>query len=111
MSDDATRAFLDGSLSPGAFNHAEHVRVAQSLLADHSFLQAAVLYDHGLEQITRKAGVPAKRSITKTISFLALIAESKVQPGPDALARWYSPERLDSEIARDRFLMPDQYIK
>jgi hypothetical protein len=111
MPDDVTAAFLNGSLSPTGFDHRAHVHVARTLLSGHSFLEAAALYDRGLEQITTKAGVPAKRSVTKTIAFLALIAESDIQPGPGALSRWYSKQRLDCEMASDQFVMPDQYIE
>jgi hypothetical protein len=111
MPDDVTKAFLAGSLNPSRFDHQSHIRVAKALLANHSFLEAAFLYDRGIERLTKEAGIPERRSVTKTIAFLALIAETNEQPGRDVLARWYTPERLNSEIARDRFVMPDQFIE
>lgn len=106
--DGELQRFLDGTLDPSGFNHAAHIRVAEGLLAGHEFLEAAWLYDRGIRAVAAKAGAPGKRSVTKTLAFLALIAGGE-RPGPAALARWYSDERLASETSHARFVMPDRY--
>jgi len=101
--------FLDGSLDPARFDHAAHVRMAKALLAQYDFLEAAHLYDQALAVITAKAGQDAKRSLTKTLAFLSLIAETGEAPTSDALSQWYSDARLADPAGRDRFLMPDRF--
>jgi len=59
--------------------------------------------------ITAKAGQDAKRSLTKTLAFLSLIAETGEAPTSDALSQWYSDARLADPAGRDRFLMPDRF--
>lgn len=103
-------AFLAGRTDPSTFSHAAHVRIAQGLLARTSFLDAALLYDQALARITARAGVPQKRSVTKTLAFLSLIREGGGIPHPQTLDTWYSPARLADPASRDTFLMPDRFI-
>ena len=102
-------AFLEGRLDPASFNHGAHIRVAKALLEHHEFLEAAWIYDQGLGRITKRAGVEAKRSVTRTLAFLSIIAETGADPERNALSKWYSPERLDDPVARESFLMPDTF--
>ncbi len=106
---DELRSFLDGTLDPATFNHGAHVRVARAVLAGHEFLEAAWIYDRGLRRITARAGDDSKRSVTKTLAFLSIIAETGSRPESGALARWYSAARLEDPAGRDAFLMPDAY--
>jgi len=101
--------FLDGTIDPAKFDHAAHVRVAQALLEQHSFLRAAQMYDEALSVITAKAGQETKRSLTKTLAFLSLIAETGTAPASGVLSQWYSDQRLSDPAGRDRFLMPDRF--
>jgi hypothetical protein len=105
---DALEDFLAGRTDPASFTHAEHVAKARRLLAGHPFLEAAMLYDRALAKITARAGAPEKRSLTKTLAFLSLIAEHDAPPSGRALETWYSPERLADPRGRDVFLMPDR---
>ncbi len=102
------KTFLDGSMEASAFDHGAHIRVAKRILAGHDFLEAVFLYDQGLRKITERLGVPEKRSVTKTVAFMSLIAESGGMPGSGALSRWYSDDRLNDTAGRDMFLMPDR---
>lgn len=109
MSDgDELAAFMDGTLDASAFDHGAHVRVAKRMLAGHDFLEAVYLYDRGLRKITERLGVPEKRSVTKTLAFMSLIAETGRAPPSDLLSDWYSAARLDHPKGRDIFLMPDR---
>ena len=44
---------------------------------------------------------------TRQDSFEAFIAQNRDLLSNDLLAKWYSPERLKSDLARSVFLMPD----
>ena len=102
-------AFLDGTVDPASFDHHAHVRMAKAVLEHHEFLEAAWIYDRSLRKITAAAGDDAKRSVTKTLAFLSIIAETGGRPESGVLARWYSPERLEDPVGRDVFLMPDGF--
>ena len=115
--------FLHGDLDPACFHHADHVCTAFEILRRHEFMEAAEIYSRGLKQLARKAGRPGGYHETITLAFLSLIAErsaagrfadfeSFAAANPDlmeksVLARWYAPERLNSEIARRTFVLPD----
>ncbi len=105
---DELAAFMDGTLDASAFDHGAHVRVARRMLDGHDFLEAVWLYDKGLRKITERLGVPEKRSVTKTLAFMSLIAETGEIPHSDQLNGWYSAARLDQPEGRDMFLMPDR---
>lgn len=108
--DAALEAFLAGNTDPAQFDHAAHVDMARRLLVRFDFPEAARLYDRALARITEKAGVPEKRSVTKTLAFLAIIRETGEAPSPRMLDTWYSAGRLADPAARDTFLMPDRFI-
>ena len=115
--------FLHGELDPASFHHADHVRAAFEILAQHDFMAAARAYSGGLKTLACKAGRPEAYHETITLAFLSLIAERMADRGfddfdsfaaanPDlleksALSRWYAPERLNSDRARKLFVLPD----
>ena len=118
-----TRSFEARELDAGAFRHRDHVGVAYEMLRSYDFVAATAKYAESIESIATKAGVPDKFNATITFAFLSLIAErmgttehsnyddfiSQNQDlmSKDILAKWYSPERLRSDLARNVFLMPD----
>ena len=108
--DSGLNAFLAGQTDPSTFSHAKHVLLARQLLERSSFLEAAVLYDRAMTRITEHAGVPEKRSVTKTLAFLSLIQENGASPHPGLLETWYTPARLADPRGRNAFLMPDRFI-
>jgi hypothetical protein len=101
-------AFLDSNLDISKFDHLAHVDMAKHLLRHHEFLEAVWIYDRAITGIANKAGTPSKRSVTKTLAFISLIAETEVCPDKSALDRWYSAARLNSEAASRQFMMPDK---
>lgn len=118
------RSFEAREVDPVAFRHREHVAVAYEMLRKHDFIEAAVKYGDNIQAIASKAGVPRKFNTTITFAFMSLIAErmatneqtdfdSFIATNEDLLSKqllltWYSPERLQSELARGLFLMPDK---
>ena len=115
--------FIRGEVDPRTFPHSEHVRMAFEMLRRHDFAQTALHYSGALRAMTAKIGKPEVFHQTTTIAFLALIAERLGAGGhagfeefaaanPDlmtksVLKRWYSPERLASDVARATFVLPD----
>ena len=118
-----TRSFEARDLDASAFRHVDHVGVAYEMLRNYDFLDATIKYAGSIHEIATKAGVPRKFNATITLAFLSLIAERMnttqhvgyddfISRNPDllskdVLAHWYSPERLQSDLARQVFLMPD----
>lgn len=119
---DITRAFAAHDVDIRMFHHAAHVRVAFDLLEKCDFIEAAATYATGIRAIATKAGAPMKFNLTITYAFMSLIAERMAaRPAGsfeefaaqnadlmsrDVLERWYSPERLHSDIARRVLLLP-----
>ena len=117
------RAFESCDIDAGTFGHIDHVGVAYEMLRNDDFLNASVRYAECINTIATNAGASRKFNTTITLAFLSLIAERMeatrhdtfddfIAQNPDllssdVLAKWYSPERLGSDLARTVFLMPD----
>jgi hypothetical protein len=117
--------FLCGDVDGRDFHHADHLRVAFELLRSHNFRDALAAYSAALQAMAGRAGNPGAYHETMTVAFLSLIAEHSATgqyAGFDAfirdhaelmdksiLERWYSPERLKSDIARRTFVLPDAH--
>ena len=115
--------FLAGDIPAAEFHHADHVRAGYELLRAMDFLDAVSAYGRALKIMTARVGKPEKLHHTITIAFLAVIAERMEQAShgdfdaflvanPDLmdraiLGRWYKPERLRTDAARSRFVLPD----
>lgn len=111
-----------------SFDHKAHVFVAWSYLRNNSLLPSIERYRSTLKRLTRKLGVPGKYHETITWFFMIVVAErigkdpsadwaTFVQQNPDLFAatpgivgKFYSPARLDSDVARRQFLLPDLAI-
>ncbi len=117
------KSFETGDLDPGAFRHADHIGVAYQMLGEEDFVAAAARYASGIRSLATQAGVPKKYNVTITMAFLSLVAE-RMRTTPhegygefiannadllekDVLGGWYSRERIESDLARTVFLMPD----
>jgi len=117
------RSFEDHCLDPAGFKHREHVIVAYLMLRKYDFPEAVSRYTGNVRAIATRAGAASKFNMTITIAFISLIAE-RMQTAShhsvkdfltrnhdllrsDLLKKWYSDERLQSELARHSFLMPD----
>jgi len=117
------RSFEDCDIDAGAFGHMDHVGVAYEMLRTYDFLKASVRYSECINTIATRAGAARKFNTTITLAFLSLIAERMEATrhdtfddfieqnqdllSSDLLAKWYSAERLRSDLARTVFLMPD----
>lgn len=121
--EELTDSFEAGNIDPSAFGHSDHVVVAYCVLGRYDFLDASVKYARCINSIATKAGATDKFNLTVTLAFLSLIAErieatehetyeGFIAGNPDLLSgkildKWYSSDRLQSELARKVFLMPD----
>ncbi len=119
---DVTIAFEAHAIDNATFGHAEHVQVAYDLLRKYDFIDAAAIYAKGIRALAANAGAPDKFNLTITYAFMSLIAErlsktqaddfeSFAQENADLMAKtvlnqWYSSERLNTQLARDIFLLP-----
>ncbi|MEX3011199.1 hypothetical protein [Hoeflea sp. TYP-13] len=117
------QSFEARNLDASTFKHRDHIAVAYELLKKYDFIDATVRYAESLNAIATKAGAARKYNTTITFAFMGLIAE-RIDAGPDGcfdefiaanadlleknpLAKWYSPERLNNDLARKIFLLPD----
>ena len=117
------RAFESYEIDASDFGHLDHIGVAYEMLRNYDFLDASLKYSDCINAIATRAGAARKFNTTITLAFLSLIAERMEASrhdsfdafiahnqdllSSDILARWYSPERLGSDMARTVFLMPD----
>lgn len=111
----------------GAFHHEQHLRVAWTLLEEDGLLVALGRFPRVLRRFAEYHGAYTLYHETITWAFLFLIQERRHQLPADhgweefaranpellqdhkgTLARYYSKERLDSDLARSVFLMPDR---
>ena len=118
--------FESANIDAGNFDHRAHVYVAWRYLQRFSLLDAVGRYSGALKRLTRKLGVEDKYHETITWFFMILIAEKRAErPAADwqefstanqelcndagtVLRRFYSEKRLNSPLARQVFLVPDQ---
>ncbi|MFQ5634926.1 MAG: hypothetical protein ACE5G3_06310 [Gammaproteobacteria bacterium] len=123
---DLLRRFERGEIEPASFGHRDHVKVACEMLGQYDFVDACTRYTAAIRAMAESAGAPQKFNATITFAFMSLIAERKSRAGsadvdsflasnPDLLdknllRRWYSEERLVSQLAREQFLLPDKGV-
>ena len=105
------------------FGHREHVQAAYELLHKYDFIEATAKYAETIKSMATSAGAPEKFNVTITVAFMGLIAERMMKTADDpdfdsfyamnpdlsgnALAPWYSAERIACDLSRKVFLMPD----
>lgn len=117
------RAFLARQLALANFRHVDHLRIGFELLQRYDFPTAASLFCKTLKAMTANAGLGRVYHETISMAFLSLISE-RIQWDPTAdfavfqemhpdlldksvLSRWYSDERLRSDVARRTFVLPE----
>ena len=125
---DSYRSKLDrlvrNELDPSDFAHVDHLGVAYEALAIHGYADAVQKVYAGIRAMAERAGAPEKANATITWAFMSLIAERMhtmryanaedfIARNPDlrrgdAIAQWYSPARLRSDLARTVALLPDR---
>lgn len=119
-------AFEAGQAPAGGFHHEQHVRVAWNYLRGHALATALARFSDGLKRFAAAQGQPTVYHETVTTAFVLLINEriDRSMPSdwdafaaahPDLLAwkpslldRYYTPELLWSERAKQTFVMPDR---
>jgi hypothetical protein len=117
-----TQDFESHKIDPSTFRHIDHIRVAYEMLHKHGYLTTSTKYSEAIESMATEAGVPEKFNLTITLAFLSLIAErihstehssfdEFIARNEDLMSRsvlekMYSPERLQSDLARKMFLLP-----
>ena len=113
--------------APGAFHHADHVRVAFAYASEFAPLEAMTRFSAALQRFALSKGKPQLYHQTITWAYLLLIQgriartgarpswEEFSQANSDLLTwkggileRYYSPAILDSPLARQTFLFPDR---
>ena len=119
-----TKRFEAADIDPAAFGHEEHIRVAVDMLNAYGFADCAARYANCIRTISIEVGAPDKFNITITLAFLSLIAErlaaapttdcdAFVRQNQDLLSKsvlldWYTEEQLQSDVARQVFLLPQK---
>lgn len=116
------RAELDKSL----FNHIGHLRAAFLFLQREPMLLAQRHYTSALKRYAESLGAPEKFHATITYAILAIMSARQgvqrcdswrefVQRNPDLthhamelLNQYYQPSTLQSEEAKQRFVLPDK---
>lgn len=120
--------FEDGTVPPGGFHHAEHVRVAWWYARRHPWLVALDRFRVALRRFAEAQGKPGLYHETITTAFVVLVVERLDGDGadldwesfaarnadllvwkPSILDRYYRPETLASDRARRLFVLPDQW--
>jgi hypothetical protein len=122
----AIAAFRAGTLPTDAFHHADHVRMAWVYVRAFGLEGALGRFVGDLKRFAAAKGVPRLYHATITQAYLTILAErmaatptgewpvfAEAHPDllrwkPGVLDAYYSPERLWSDAARERFLMPDR---
>lgn len=115
--------FESGNIDAAHFNHEAHVYVGWLYVSTLPLPEAIEKFDAALRRLVIKLGADAKYHATLTWFFLLLIGErlerdeswgefrqrnADIFDSKSLLARNYSGERLFSEKARQRFLLPDR---
>lgn len=112
--------------APGAFHHADHVRVAFAYVSEFGVLEAIGRFSAALRRFAIAKGKPRLYHQTITWAYLLLIHERMARTScaqdweefsernPDLLVwkggileRYYSQRTLDSDLARHTFVFPD----
>lgn len=127
LTDDELIAGFEAASLP-AFPHADHVRLTILYLTRHGREETQKRLFAGLQRFAAAKGVPEKFHVTMTIAWLDLVDDARrrypaagdpstlIAACPelldrDALFRFYSPDRLSSDEARQRWLPPDRVAR
>jgi hypothetical protein len=127
MTNEALVSEFEQGRAPGGFHHADHVRVAFAYVSRFPILEAVEKFSAALKRFARSKGKPNLYHETITWAYLLLIRERLARAGsaqtweefgahnPDlliwkggVLATLYRQETLDSDLARQVFVLPDR---
>ncbi len=115
--------FEAGDIDATRFDHGSHIYVAWLYMRRFGTIDAIAKFDAALRRLTLRLGIPGKYHATMTWFFLLLVAErfderdgwqsfrsnnaDLLQDSKKILGRYYSEDLLFSDIARERFVLPD----
>ncbi|MCG8418878.1 MAG: hypothetical protein MJE77_13150 [Proteobacteria bacterium] len=118
-------AFERCTLPQEEFSHETHVRLAWLYLRKKPLADVLSMVTDGLRQLTAHYGVPGLYHETITCAYIVLVNQGLERTGRDrpwsefaaanpdllqpkkaALLRYYRPEELDCQLARDIFVLP-----
>jgi hypothetical protein len=120
-----TTAFGSCALPAAQFHHADHVRVAWIYVREFGEAEAAERVLAGIKRFADHNGSPGKFHVTRTLTWMALVAESR-RATPEIcgfpefaaahphlfdaqrLLHFYSRDRLESHDARIGWMEPDR---
>ncbi len=121
MSDEEfVRAFESCELSPDAFHHRDHIRLAAIYVSRHGAAEATERFKASLRRFAANIGKSDRYHETITVAWIQLVAHAMTlnpgaQPGdfPELLdknyiGRFYSPGLLATAAARSGFVEPDR---
>ena len=122
--------FLQGTLPPASFRHADHVRAAWLMLQAYPGFDGLERYCAGIKKLASAANKPGLYHETITWAYLLLIRERRVRMpsahtwqefaasnsdlfawNPGVLDRLYRKRTLQSDLARKCFVLPDRVIE
>jgi hypothetical protein len=125
--DDLIQQFESGTMPSENFHHADHVRLAFEYLRRYPALQALERFSNALKWFAAAQGKAQLYHETITWAYLLLIRERIARTGGNQtwtefadqnadLFKWkggilttlYRQETLDSDLARQTFVLPDQ---
>jgi hypothetical protein len=113
-------AFHACTLPPSCFHHADHLRLAWLHIHQHPLEVAVDNVRRGIQAYAKHLGKPELYHETLTVAWVRLIAShdeptfdeflrlNEHRLNGDLLHRFWSPERLQSEVARNEWLAPDR---
>jgi len=122
--EDFLRAFEDLSFPADQFHHREHIRVAWLYLKSSDATRAAELMTAGIRRFANHHGATQKYHHTLTLAWIRLVAAALVETpegqtfqqflgehaelaDKDLLKKYYSPELLQTNAARESWVEPD----
>lgn len=111
-------------VDPASFRHVDHLEAAFAMLTKYSFIEACARYSQTIKTMAESVGALDKFNTTITIAFMSIVAERRDRTGSKdwpsfvasnsdlldkaILENWYSKDRLNSDLARTQFLLPDK---
>lgn len=122
--EDFLRAFEDLSFPADQFHHSEHIRVAWLYLKSSDATRAAEFMAAGIRRFANHHGATLKYHHTLTLAWMRLVAVALVETpeghdftkflaehselgNKDLLKKYYSPELLQTNAAREGWVEPD----
>ena len=122
--EDFLRAFEDLSFPADQFHHREHIRVAWLYLKSSDATRAAERMTAGILRFANHHGATQKYHHTLTLAWMRLVAAALVETpdgydftkflsehlelgDKDLLKKYYSPELLQTNAAREGWVEPD----